>query len=111
MDEINEALQRVNESQAKVIEASTELQSFLATGPYIDLGFECCVSAGEIVAIKPWSPDDWNNLGIEFLVYDRRLIHTAVRLRDSALWYPSTLTYKELRNRIRKAAKTDEVFI
>lgn len=95
----------------RVSEAAGELLSFATPNPYINIGFECDVSAGEIVAIKVYTLFDRDNMGIEFFVGDLDLIRTVVRLRDCSLWLPSSLTYKELRNRIRKAAKTDEVFI
>lgn len=91
-------------------EMALALESILSTsGPYINIGFECDVSAGEIVAIKTYVARD--DLALDFTPRDIDSIRTVVKLRDCPYWFPSSLTHTELRDRIRKASKTDEIFI
>lgn len=110
---MTKAIERLKEAQAEIITGQVELQSLLTVGPFIDLGFECSVSAQDVAAIKVYTMFDRDNLGIEYFVGDLDLILSVVRLRECSLWLPSSLTYKELRNQLRKAAKaaTGEVFI
>lgn len=111
---LGDAVGEVRESESRVLAATSEvlasneelrgvLETFAMVGPFIDLGFETSVAASEIVGIKRYVAEDQDQLGLECWPGDTAVILTAVRVRGVGLWFPSALSYRELRNRLRKA--------